>query len=389
MILVLGGKIMSDFIAHYGVKGQKWGVVNEDETAKEQISKQSLDEYKSKTDQYKEARERYGEKLSSYKSSINDCLNDMASITDRKEMLRAISKFNDLSGYYNSLNGKLQQLDGVIEKREQVYNKQIEKINRQTKKVTKTTKTSKEETQIKPTGKFYRPSSKKKTTTSVDNIAEFVSELQIKRKTTLAHHGVEGQKWGVRNGPPYPLDSKGQYKKIKSLNDDMNNNWDYGVILNGKKIDDLSNMDFSKYRTIPIDILKKEKIGLCWDFVNYQHYVFKENGYPDKTYMVVSRRSDDPEDILTHTFSIVDIGNKRYWFESAKWNDRGVHEVKNYNDVINKFKKDNYIRNEYDIYEFNPDGMDNNLTDKEYFNIATSDNNLVETSQSDNYKKIK
>lgn len=24
----------------------------------------------------------------------------------------------------------------------------------------------------------------------------------------LAHHGVQGQKWGVRNGPPYPLDRK-------------------------------------------------------------------------------------------------------------------------------------------------------------------------------------
>lgn len=22
----------------------------------------------------------------------------------------------------------------------------------------------------------------------------------------LYHHGVKGQKWGVRNGPPYPLD---------------------------------------------------------------------------------------------------------------------------------------------------------------------------------------
>lgn len=24
----------------------------------------------------------------------------------------------------------------------------------------------------------------------------------------LSHHGKEGQKWGVRNGPPYPLDRK-------------------------------------------------------------------------------------------------------------------------------------------------------------------------------------
>lgn len=24
----------------------------------------------------------------------------------------------------------------------------------------------------------------------------------------LAHHGIRGQKWGVRNGPPYPLKEK-------------------------------------------------------------------------------------------------------------------------------------------------------------------------------------
>lgn len=26
--------------------------------------------------------------------------------------------------------------------------------------------------------------------------------------TYLAHHGIKGQKWGVRNGPPYPIDHK-------------------------------------------------------------------------------------------------------------------------------------------------------------------------------------
>ena len=24
----------------------------------------------------------------------------------------------------------------------------------------------------------------------------------------LCHHGIEGQRWGQRNGPPYPLDKK-------------------------------------------------------------------------------------------------------------------------------------------------------------------------------------
>ncbi|MCD8090080.1 MAG: polymorphic toxin type 50 domain-containing protein [Clostridiales bacterium] len=32
---------------------------------------------------------------------------------------------------------------------------------------------------------------------------------------TLCHHGKKGQKWGVRNGPPYPL-KKGLKKKSKS-----------------------------------------------------------------------------------------------------------------------------------------------------------------------------
>lgn len=34
----------------------------------------------------------------------------------------------------------------------------------------------------------------------------------------IAHHGVDGQKWGVQNGPPYPLDSKiSTGKRLKSI----------------------------------------------------------------------------------------------------------------------------------------------------------------------------
>ena len=33
----------------------------------------------------------------------------------------------------------------------------------------------------------------------------------------LYHHGVSGQKWGVRNGPPYPLyEGHGNNKAIKA-----------------------------------------------------------------------------------------------------------------------------------------------------------------------------
>ena len=34
-----------------------------------------------------------------------------------------------------------------------------------------------------------------------------------KKNNYLSHHGVKGQKWGVRNGPPYPIEDKVAKKK--------------------------------------------------------------------------------------------------------------------------------------------------------------------------------
>lgn len=39
----------------------------------------------------------------------------------------------------------------------------------------------------------------------------------VRRELELYHHGVEGQKWGKRNGPPYPLErsTKSSAEKTK------------------------------------------------------------------------------------------------------------------------------------------------------------------------------
>lgn len=202
----------------------------------------------------------------------------------------------------------------------------------------------------------------------------------------LMHHGIQGMHWGKRNGPPYPLDSKGQLRKVNQLINDLNTKFDYGVEINGKRYTDLSQVDWTKYRTMPVNEFAKKKIGTCWDFVNYQHHICKTNGYPDKSYMIVARRSKEPDDILTHTFTVVNIGGKNYWIESARWKDRGVHEINSYKDVVEKLKKDDFGKADYDLYEYDPEGMDKGLTDKQYFNRATQ--KLVETSQKNGYKKI-
>lgn len=41
--------------------------------------------------------------------------------------------------------------------------------------------------------------------------------MQKKHEDYLMHHGIDGQKWGVKHGPPYPLDdSKSTGSKLKT-----------------------------------------------------------------------------------------------------------------------------------------------------------------------------
>ena len=40
----------------------------------------------------------------------------------------------------------------------------------------------------------------------------------VNRELYLAHHGIKGQKWGTRNGPPYPLDDSDHSAREKKLN---------------------------------------------------------------------------------------------------------------------------------------------------------------------------
>lgn len=57
----------------------------------------------------------------------------------------------------------------------------------------------------------------------------------------LIHHGIEGQKWGHRNGPPYPLSA--QQKKVLNFGEDK------------KTTSDLTNEELKRY----IDRIKLDR----------------------------------------------------------------------------------------------------------------------------------
>ena len=47
--------------------------------------------------------------------------------------------------------------------------------------------------------------------------------MKKKMNDYLEHHGVEGQKWGVKHGPPYPIEKRSKasydnYRRFKKKN---------------------------------------------------------------------------------------------------------------------------------------------------------------------------
>ena len=173
-------------------------------------------------------------------------------------------------------------------------------------------------------------------------------------------------------------------EKIKSLNDELNK-WKYAVVIDGKVITDPNKADWSKYKTHPINVMDKYKAGVCWDYVNYQHNMFKKNGYHDESYMFVMERNNNPNDIVTHTFSILNIDGKKYWFESSWSRHRGIHKVNSYKDVVNILREEYGTDNAYDVYKYNPDGLDKSLTNGEFFKRTTK--NIVDTYAGKKQKK--
>ena len=59
----------------------------------------------------------------------------------------------------------------------------------------------------------------------------------------LCHHGIDGQKWGVRNGPPYPLNrtSSGVIKTVDK--DNLEKKYQIKDD-NGKVISEVKSYDF-------------------------------------------------------------------------------------------------------------------------------------------------
>ena len=128
-------------------------------------------------------------------------------------------------------------------------------------------------------------------------------------------------------------------EEIMSKFDDIN----YGYLYKGIDIYPHKkwNKKFNEIYKLQINNeLEKTKYGVCWDQVELERYYFEKANLNFNSYFIVN---DDNKKYETHTFIIVNLNNKYYWFEHSFEKYRGIHEFNSLEDAL-KHIKDVFIK---------------------------------------------
>lgn len=122
-------------------------------------------------------------------------------------------------------------------------------------------------------------------------------------------------------------------------NDIMNimNDIKYGYLDINGNIHYVIDKDFESLYTLqsPGETLNN-KVGVCWDQVELERYLFDKKNIKFNTYFIVYY-SDNI--CPTHTFLIYKIDNDYYWFEHSWEKYRGIRKYSSENIALNDIKE--------------------------------------------------
>lgn len=175
---------------------------------------------------------------------------------------------------------------------------------------------------------------------------------------------------------------------------------EYGFLdNNGNNIfDDLEvEYTFNKiyYLMSPEELLKK-KVGVCWDQVELERKLFEESNIKNETYFIYI---DDKNKLPSHTFLVYYVDNKVYWFEHSWFDEKGIHEYNNLNDLLNDVEirfiksRENEVPNGLDdhIYKYNKPNY--NISCDEFYNYIFTQKKIfnykIETATINDLERIK
>lgn len=130
----------------------------------------------------------------------------------------------------------------------------------------------------------------------------------------LRHHGIKGQKWGVMNGPPYPIKS---FNSPKDLLDHMRS-------FKYKEFDKLMSPDE----------VERTKSGSCHDQVIYEMRELRRMGKDPKGLFMVEYNDDQGG--TTHSLVFYKDGKDYIWIENAWGGREGLHKFNSVDGIKRK-----------------------------------------------------
>lgn len=150
------------------------------------------------------------------------------------------------------------------------------------------------------------------------------------------------------------------------------------------------------YHLMTSEELLNKKIGVCWDQVELERSLFEENNIENETYFVYI---DDKSNLPSHTFLVFYIDNKVYWFEHSWFNEKGIHEYANLNDLLNdveiKFIKsrENEVSKGLGVHIYKYNKPDYNISCDEFYNYIFTQKRVfnfkIEAATNNDLERIK
>jgi len=140
-------------------------------------------------------------------------------------------------------------------------------------------------------------------------------------------------------------------ERIINFNIYLNTKFDYGKLINNKKIIEFDN--FEDYITISPKNFFKYKIGVCWDFAEFEGTIFSEwmnltsNKLMNNEFSMYYIEHKDKKGIYpTHTWLAYNYNDKIYLFESSWQKYQGIRCFLSEKEMINFYSSKLLYENE-------------------------------------------
>ena len=114
----------------------------------------------------------------------------------------------------------------------------------------------------------------------------------------------------------------------------MSKNIEYGFLGKNGHIYHKDDSDwYEQYILQTKEELLNNKVGTCWDQVEFERDWFINNGYEIKTIFEMVN-IDYENNYPTHTYLAYKNDDNWYWFEHSDFNNRGIHKYNKFDELI-------------------------------------------------------